>query len=75
MLIVDITAEKQLEQQKRDFFSNSSHKLKTPITSIIGFSEMLNKDMVKGEQEKAEIMSRIETEAKRMPGQQLRSRY
>jgi len=66
MLIVDMTAEKQLEKQKRDFFSNASHELKTPITSIIGFAEMLNKDMVKGEQEKAEIMSRIETEAKRM---------
>ena len=66
MLIVDISAEKQLEQQKRDFFSNASHELKTPITSIIGFSEMLNKGMVKGEQEKTEIMSRIETEAKRM---------
>ena len=66
MLIVDMTAEKQLEQHKRDFFSNASHELKTPITSIIGFSEMLNKDMVKSEREKAEIMGRIETEAKRM---------
>ncbi|MDR0286433.1 MAG: hypothetical protein LBI03_01805 [Clostridiales bacterium] len=66
MLIVDITAQKYLEQQKRDFFSNASHELKTPITSIIGFSEMFNKNMVKGEQEKSEIMGRIETEAKRM---------
>ncbi|MDR1892787.1 MAG: hypothetical protein LBQ48_07245 [Oscillospiraceae bacterium] len=66
MLIVDMTAEKQLEQQKRDFFSNASHELKTPITSILGFSEMLNKDMVKSERERTAIMSRIETEAKRM---------
>jgi len=66
ILIVDMTSEKQLEQQKRDFFSNASHELKTPITSIIGFSEMLNKGMVKSDQEKTEIMSRIETEAKRM---------
>ncbi|MDD4414008.1 MAG: ATP-binding protein [Oscillospiraceae bacterium] len=66
IMIVDMTAERQLEQQKRDFFSNASHELKTPITSIIGFSEMLNKGMVKSEQEKSEIISRIETEAKRM---------
>lgn len=66
ILVVDMTSAKQLEQQKRDFFSNASHELKTPITSIIGFSEMLNQGMVKSEQEKAVIMSRIETEAKRM---------
>lgn len=66
IMIIDITAQRQLEQQKRDFFSNVSHELKTPITSIIGFSEMLNKDMINDEQEKSEIMNRIETEAKRM---------
>ncbi|MCL2088628.1 MAG: ATP-binding protein [Oscillospiraceae bacterium] len=66
MLLVDVTTERRLEQQKRDFFSNASHELKTPITSILGFSEMLNKDMVKSQEEKADIMSRIETEAKRM---------
>lgn len=66
MLMVDMTAEKHLEQQKRDFFSNASHELKTPITSIIGFSEMINKNLVKSDAEKDEIMGRIETEAKRM---------
>ena len=66
ILIIDITAQKQLEQQKRDFFSNASHELKTPITSIIGFSEMLNKEMVQSEKEKMVIMHRIENEAKRM---------
>lgn len=66
MLMIDMTAEKQLEQQKRDFFSNASHELKTPVTSILGFSEMLNKNMAKSDAEKTEMITRIETEAKRL---------
>jgi len=66
--IVDVTVEKKMEQQKRDFFSNASHELKTPVTSIVGFTEMLNKGMVTGEDEKAVILNRLETEAKRLSG-------
>ncbi|MCL2545826.1 MAG: PAS domain-containing sensor histidine kinase, partial [Oscillospiraceae bacterium] len=68
MLLVDMTAEKELETKKRDFFTNASHELKTPITSIIGFSEMLNQNLIKGEDEKKAAMQRIEAEAKRMSG-------
>ncbi|HCC35540.1 MAG TPA: hypothetical protein DEQ02_07895 [Ruminococcaceae bacterium] len=66
MLIVDMTAEKKLLQQKRDFFSNASHELKTPITSILGFSEMLGKGIVTSDEEKSAVIKRIETEAKRL---------
>ena len=31
ILLVNVTAEKQLEAQNRDFFSNASHELKTPM--------------------------------------------
>jgi two-component system phosphate regulon sensor histidine kinase PhoR len=37
----DITRLKRLETVRRDFVSNVSHELKTPITSIIGFVETL----------------------------------
>jgi two-component system phosphate regulon sensor histidine kinase PhoR len=66
MLIVDTTQIKTLERQKREFFSNASHELKTPITSIMGFSEMLNKNIVTDEGERSAIMQRIETEARRL---------
>ncbi|MCL2560418.1 MAG: ATP-binding protein [Turicibacter sp.] len=66
LLFVDTTNEKQLEKQKRDFFSNASHELKTPITSILGFAEMINQNIIQTEAEKEEVLRRIETEARRM---------
>jgi len=66
LLFVDTTNEKQLEKQKRDFFSNASHELKTPITSILGFSEMINQNIIQTDGEKDNVLKRIETEARRM---------
>jgi two-component system phosphate regulon sensor histidine kinase PhoR len=37
----DITSLKRLENVRRDFVANVSHELKTPITSLIGFTETL----------------------------------
>lgn len=37
----DITELKRLEQMRKDFVANVSHELKTPMTSIKGFSETL----------------------------------
>ncbi|WP_147532595.1 two-component system histidine kinase PnpS [Bacillus marasmi] len=37
----DITEIKNLEQTRKDFVANVSHELKTPITSIKGFTETL----------------------------------
>ncbi len=41
-VLKDITRIKQLEKIRKDFVSNVSHELKTPITSIKGFIETLN---------------------------------
>lgn len=51
----DITLEKKGERERQDFFNTSSHELKTPLTSIMGYSEILslkeedpfNKDLAK----------------------------
>lgn len=37
----DLTALRRLEQLRRDFVANVSHELKTPLTSIVGFTETL----------------------------------
>jgi len=41
LIVTDITKEKLIEKQKSDFFANASHELKTPITVLQGFSEVL----------------------------------
>ncbi|HLI06464.1 MAG TPA: ATP-binding protein [Ktedonobacteraceae bacterium] len=45
----DITAQKSLEQQKNEFLSIASHELRTPITSIQGFAEILQFKAAQGE--------------------------
>lgn len=41
MVLNDITRLRMLETMRRDFVANVSHELKTPITSIKGFTETL----------------------------------
>ncbi|MFC7061556.1 two-component system histidine kinase PnpS [Halobacillus seohaensis] len=45
----DITNMKKLEQMRKDFVANVSHELKTPVTSIRGFSETLLDGAMKDE--------------------------
>ena len=52
MLINDITLQKQLESVRQDFVANVSHELKTPITSIIGYLELIDQRELKDEQKK-----------------------
>lgn len=41
IVIIDITETIQRENMRREFTSNVSHELKTPLTSISGFAEMM----------------------------------
>lgn len=41
MICRDLTAFRHLEGLRRDFVANVSHELKTPLTSIVGFTETL----------------------------------
>lgn len=40
-LAYDLTRIRQLEKMQKDFVGNVSHELKTPVTSLIGFTETL----------------------------------
>lgn len=41
MVIIDVTESVHREQLRREFTSNVSHELKTPLTSISGFAEIM----------------------------------
>ena len=45
--LLDVTEKKQNEKMRREFTANVSHELKTPLTSICGYAELLAGGMVK----------------------------
>lgn len=49
VFIIDVTEKQQLEEMRREFTSNVSHELKTPLTTIYGISDMLAGGIVKQE--------------------------
>ena len=62
----DITKEENLKQVKKDFFDNASHELKSPITSIIGYSQLVSSGIVSDNKEIIEYNKKIYKEAARM---------
>ena len=40
IILSDITPEKDLARQKEEFFANASHELKTPLTAMLGLTEL-----------------------------------
>ncbi|MCA1021876.1 two-component system histidine kinase PnpS [Halobacillus litoralis] len=62
----DISELKQLEQMRKDFVANVSHELKTPITSIRGFSETLLDGAMKDEQMLEQFLQIILKESGRL---------
>ena len=41
-LIIDISAKKKAEKMRREFTANVTHELKTPLTSISGYAEIIS---------------------------------
>jgi len=65
LLLVDITEKLQRETLRREFTANVSHELKTPLTSISGFAEILRDGMVQGA-DVEKFAGRIFDEAQRL---------
>ena len=49
MFIMDVTEQQELENMRREFTSNVSHELKTPLTTIYGMADLLAGGIVKQE--------------------------
>ena len=49
VLLVNVTEKLERESLRREFSANVSHELKTPLTSISGFAELMQGGLVKNE--------------------------
>ena len=65
LLLVDITEKIQRENLRREFTANVSHELKTPLTSISGFAEIIQDGFVKPQDVKI-FAGKIFDEAQRL---------
>ncbi len=66
LLLSDVTPQRNAVQMRQQFFDSASHELKTPITSIKGFAELLCSDVQLPTAQQKEISSRILKETTRM---------
>ncbi len=59
LIITNVTQDRKSQNIRKEFVANVSHELKTPITSISGFSQMLSSGMVQNEEQQKEYIDRI----------------
>jgi signal transduction histidine kinase len=56
----------RLKRQGSEFVANVSHELKTPLTSIKGFTETLRSTLIKDPERSLDFLNRIEENAERL---------
>lgn len=66
IVLTNVTQSRQMEAQRREFIANISHELKTPITSILGFTELMTSGVVTDPKQRNQYLERIGEEGRRM---------
>jgi len=66
---IDVTKQVQLQQQKDEFLGIASHELKTPVTSIKAYAQVLER-MIRseGDEKKANMVKRMDLQLNRLTG-------
>ncbi len=62
----DITRLQHLKQMRRDFVANVSHEMRTPLTVINGYVEMMRDDHSLSKQESQDMLMRIDEQSTRL---------
>lgn len=65
-IVEDITKIRQLENLRTEFVANVSHELKTPLTSIRGYTETLRSDLGNDAKLRSEILEILEIQTERL---------
>ena len=66
LLMVDVTLRENMNTLKREFFANASHELKSPLTSIIGYQQLIQQGILTTNEEIQDATLRTIKEAQRM---------
>jgi two-component system, OmpR family, phosphate regulon sensor histidine kinase PhoR len=66
VLLQDVTNERNVTKVKNDFFTNASHELKSPLTSILGYQEMIESGIITDKKDIDDATLKTIVEAKRM---------
>lgn len=66
LTLLDVTNERKLEENKKEFFQNASHELKSPLTCIIGYQQMITEGIINSLDEIKDISKKTLSEALRM---------
>ena len=67
LMILDVTEREEREKLRREFSANVTHELKTPLTSISGFAEMIQMGIARPE-DVGHFAGKIHSEAQRLLG-------